>query len=117
MLGDVLASNVSDFSALTPLAPDNPLGMLCDMSATELESPSLKIFRHPDIWIGGNGASCHSNAHRSGCIYKCVAGSSSIGTTGEAVQATYTVDIPGHFVNRDGTLGSTLPYASQWLAY
>jgi hypothetical protein len=105
MLGNMLA--VSDLSALTPLAPGNPSVMPCDISATKLESPSLMILRHPDIWIGDTGASYQSTAHCSGCINKRVAGSSSIGSTGEAVQATYTVDIPGHFMKRDGTLGST----------
>jgi hypothetical protein len=106
MLGDMLASDVSDLSALPPVPSGNPLGMPTDISVTELESPSLKLLRHPDIWIGVTGASCHSTAHISGCINKRTAGSSSIGFTGEAVQATFTVDIPGHFINRDGTLGS-----------
>jgi hypothetical protein len=54
--------------------------MSCEISTIKLESPSLKILCHPDIWIGDTGASCHSTAHLSGCINKCVAGSSSKGS-------------------------------------
>jgi hypothetical protein len=101
MLGYMLASDVSDLLAFPPVPCGNPSGVPTDISATELQS------RHPDIWIGYTGASYHSTAHLLGCINKCTAGSSSIGSTGKAVQATCTVDIPGHFVKQDGTLGST----------
>ena len=47
----------------------------------------------------------HSTPYRLGAKNERTSGSASLGHAGEAVKATSTIDLPGRFVAKDGTLG------------
>ena len=74
----------------------------------ELAAPALprlhpfSVLQQPDVWICDSGASCHTTNNLNGAVNKRRGGSSSVGHTGGAVTAEWTVDIPGRFVSADG---------------
>jgi hypothetical protein len=105
----VESDDVSDLSALmsdtledTNTRNDNTK-LLC--AELDLLMPYLlECLKHPDLWIGDMGASMHTTRYKThGFNFR--AGSSSVGATGSAVQAEYSMDICGQFVNCDGSLG------------
>lgn len=77
-----------------------------EAAAAQLDMPvSFDLLYQDDIWICDTGASSHSSNSRSGAQNERKSGSTSLGHAGEAIEATSTIDLPGQYVARDGSLG------------
>ena len=77
-----------------------------EVSAAQLTIPtSFAVLQQTDIWICDTGASSHSTNNSSGGQNVKDTGSVSLGHAGEALKATKTIDLPGQYVTKDGTLG------------
>ena len=75
------------------------------MTMSMVETALLTRLKAKDIWICDSGASNHSTWSNRGARNKRVANSVSIGHTGVAVAATFTIDVPSHFMTQDGKVG------------
>ena len=64
---------------------------------------SFDILSEDDIWICDTGASSHSTHNKSGATNVRASGSTSLGHTGDALQATSTFDLAGMFLGKDGS--------------
>ena len=72
----------------------------------QLEMPvSFELLKQTDMWICDTGASTHSSYNKEGATNERQTGSASLGHVGTAVNAECTVDVPGRFVTRNGSLG------------
>lgn len=79
---------------------------LIEISAGKLDLPlSFETLRHPSIWLADTGASSHSTNNMLGATNVVAKGVSSLGPVGRATEFTHTVDIPGQFMTKDGSLG------------
>ena len=77
-----------------------------ELSAAKMEMPtSFEIRYESDIWICDTGASSHSTNDATGAKNIQDSGSPCLGHTGEAMKAVKTIDVPGQFVTKDGSLG------------
>ena len=77
-----------------------------ELSVAKMEMPrSFKVLYESDIWICDTGASSHSTNNATGAKNVQDSGSPSLGHTGEAMNAVKTIDAPGQFVTKDGSLG------------
>ena len=87
----------------TPEAEDPKRNDGREVSAQHRMVPtSLEMLSQPDIWICNMGASSHSTNGRSGTKNERNTESASLGHTGQALNATMTIDIPGQYVTKDG---------------
>ena len=76
-----------------------------ELSAAKMEmSTSFEILYVSDIWICDTGASSHSTNNATGAKNVQDSGSPSLGLTDEAMKAVKTIDVPGQFVTKDGSL-------------
>ena len=66
---------------------------------------SFEILYESDIWISDTGASSHLTKDATGAKNIQDSGSPSLGHTNEAMKAVKTIDVPGQFVTKDGSLG------------
>ena len=77
-----------------------------EAAAAGMEMPvSLQILAQDDIWICDTGASSNGTFSKKGAKNIRKNGSSSLGQAGKALDAELTIDVPGQFVCKDGTLG------------
>ena len=65
---------------------------------------SFKILYESDICISDTGASSHSTNDATEAKNVWDSGSPRLGHTGEAIKAAKTIDVPGQFVTKDGSL-------------
>ena len=75
-----------------------------DLAQMETQASFDTLF-NGDIWICNTRASSHSTNKLSGAKNVQDSGTPSLGHTGAAVKATKIIDLPGQFVNNDGSLG------------
>ena len=82
-----------------------PLEALMGATDKLMMPVSFELLKQEDIWICDTGASTHSTYNKGGATNERQTGSASLGHAGTAVKAESTIDIPGRFVTRDGSLG------------
>jgi hypothetical protein len=78
------------------------------LSAAKLAQSVIDKIQCPKgtiIWIGDTGASQHSSKSKEGAINIRNAGQTSVGNTGQPQTPQCTFDLPGQFINHDGSLG------------
>ncbi len=68
-------------------------------------SASFELLYSDDIWICNTGESSNSSKSNHGAMNVKSNGSQSLGHSGKAVEAINTIDFPGQFVFKDGSLG------------
>ena len=74
--------------------------------AAELETTTLEQLRTDDeLFVADTGASHHSSKCSSGGTNVRDSNRSSYGHTGEAVETSFTMDIPGQFIDKNGAQG------------
>ena len=66
---------------------------------------TMDILSEDDIWICDSGASSHSTKSEVGARNKKDTLSTSVGHTGPAIKATSSIDVPGRFLEKDGSPG------------
>ena len=80
-----------------------------EVMATQLSLSSSMSLRelkdNAEIWICDTGATTHSSFSNMGATNEIPSRSTSVGHHGEAVEAVSVMDLPGHFVTKDGELG------------
>ena len=77
-----------------------------EVSAVELEMPTVfENLGESDVWICDTGASSHLTKDKKDAVHEKKSGSPSLGQAGKAVKATSTIDLPGQFCAKDGSLG------------
>ena len=77
-----------------------------ELSAAKMEMPtSFKTLYESNIWICDTGASSHSTNDATRAKDIQASGTPSLGHTGEAMNAVKTIDVPGQFGTKDGSLG------------
>ena len=82
-----------------------PLEMSEEMAAKVKMPVLFELLTQEDIWICDSGASSHSTRTKKGATNLRNKKSSSLGHTGSAVAAEMTIDVPGTFVRKYGSLG------------
>ena len=76
-----------------------------EVSVAKLDMPApFDLLKEPDIWICDTGASCHSTNSLQGATNIRNSGISTVGHAGVPITTTKTINIPGKFVSRDGTM-------------
>ena len=66
---------------------------------------SIDILQEDDVWICDTGASSHSSKSKKGARSVKDTNSTSVGHAGPAVKATSTIEVPGRFLEKDGSPG------------
>ena len=67
---------------------------------------SFELLYSGDIWICNTGASSHLGKSNCGATNVKSNGSQSLGHSGKSMEAMNTMDLPGQFLGKDGSLGT-----------
>ena len=77
-----------------------------EVATSKVDVPmTMGILSEDDIWICDSGASSHSTKSEKGARNKKGTFSTSVGHTGPAIKATSSIDVPGRFLEKDGSSG------------
>ena len=77
-----------------------------EVALSKMDVPTtMDILSENDIWICDSGASSHSTKLEVGARNKKESSSTSVGHTGPAIKATSSIDVPGRFLEKDGSPG------------
>ena len=72
--------------------------------STIMVPESIDILQEDDVWICDTGASSHSSKSDKGVRSVKESNSTSVGHAGSVVKATSTIEVPGRFLEKDGSL-------------